>query len=65
MTAYLLYRSDAWMSTSSMELIGVFSEDDFGDCALSEAVRAELRDISKVPTSTQTSGMCVSASAST
>lgn len=47
MTAYLLYRSDAWMSTSSMELIGVFSEDDFGDCALSEAVRAELRDISK------------------
>lgn len=45
-SVYLLYRSDAWMSTSSMELIGVFSGDECGDQALSDAVRSELREIS-------------------
>ena len=38
---FLLYRSDRWMSTSSMELIGVFNNDE----ALSETVRDELRRI--------------------
>lgn len=45
-SVYLLYRSDAWMSTSSMELIGVYGTDEKGEQALSDAVRQELRDIS-------------------
>ena len=44
-SVYLLYRSDAWMSTDSMELIGVFGMDDSGEESLSEAVRTELREI--------------------
>lgn len=42
-SVFLLYRSDQWMSTDSMELIGVFNSDD----ALSETVRNELRRISR------------------
>lgn len=45
-SVYLLYRSDAWMSTSSTELIGVYSTDEWGDEALSDAVRRELMEIS-------------------
>lgn len=40
-SVFLLYRSDRWMSTSSMELIGVFNNDE----ALNETVRSELRRI--------------------
>lgn len=39
---FLLYRSDQWMSTNSMELIGVFSDVE----ALDDTVRNELRRIS-------------------
>ena len=46
-SVYLLYRSDAWMSTSSMELIGVFSMDEQGEAALNETVRKELREITE------------------
>ena len=41
----LLYRCDAWMSTSSMELIGAFDTTDEGDAALCETVRKELNEI--------------------
>ena len=37
-SVFLLYRSDQWMSTGSMELIGVFNNDE----ALSDTVRSEL-----------------------
>ena len=40
-SVFLLYRSDRWMSTNSMELIGVFNNDE----ALRETVRDELRRI--------------------
>lgn len=37
-SVFLLYRSDQWMSTSSMELIGVFNNGE----ALNDTVRDEL-----------------------
>lgn len=40
-SVFLLYRSDQWMSTSSMELIGVFNNGE----ALSDTVRDELSRI--------------------
>lgn len=39
---FLLYRCDAWMSTASMKLIGVYNDD----AALADAVRNELTEIS-------------------
>lgn len=41
-TVLLLYRCDAWMSTSSMELIGVFTQDSE---VLSEILHDELMEI--------------------